>query len=370
MEIKIKKEFLYESLSWVQSVVDRKTTMPILSNVLMEAKGSSLTLTATDLEVGVIGNINVEIIQPGKVAVPAKGLYDIVKELENGLITLKTGENHWLEIQGGRSQFKLVGMDPSEFPVLPKKEEGVSFQLEATTLMEMLGKVDMAMSTDETRYNLNGILIETEEKEGKNLLRVVATDGHRLSLSERELKKKVPLEQSVIFPRKGVAEIKRMLEGKEGEVYLWVGKRQATVEKEERSLFIRLIDGQFPPYGQVIPQKGKRVLSVSREELTKALRRVSVVTTDRTHGVQFKFSPGNLEIFASNPDLGEAKEELVVQYKGGAFNVGFNAAYFLDCLAIVEDEQVVLQLGDEVSPCLIQSEIDHGFTHVIMPMRI
>ncbi|MBI4124888.1 MAG: DNA polymerase III subunit beta [Deltaproteobacteria bacterium] len=370
MEIKIDKTTLYEGLSWVQSVVERKTTMPILSNVLIEAKGSSVTLTATDLEVGVIGDLKAEVVTAGKMTVPAKGLYDMVKELPDQKVLLRKCQNNWLELECGRSRFKLVGMDPAEFPSLPKKQEGARFQLDGETLLGMLAKVDMAISSDETRYNLNGILIETETKDEKNKLRFAATDGHRLSLCERELTKKIPLEQSVIFPRKGVVELKRMLEDKEGEVSFWVDPKQAAIEKDEKFLFVRLIDGQFPPYAQVIPQKAKRVLSVSREELVRSLRRVAVVTTDRSRGVRFSLSPGHLEISANNPDLGEAKEELTCQYKGGAFSTGFNAAYFLDCLAVLGDEQVVLQLGDEVAPCLIQSETDRGFTHVIMPMRI
>lgn len=370
MELKIERNNLQEGLAWVQSVVERKTTMPILSNVLLEAKGLALSLTATDLEVVVTGTLKAEVIQSGRMTVPAKGLYDVVKELPDQRVSLKKGQNNWLEVCCGKSQFKLVGMDPAEFPALPKKQEGVSFQLDGEILLEMLRKVDMAISNDETRYNLNGILIEAETKENKNWLKFVATDGHRLSLSERELKKKLPLTQSVIFPRKGVNELKRLLEGKEGEVHLWVGEKHAAIEKEEKALLVRLIDGQFPPYAQVIPQKQKRILSANREELIRSLRRVSVVTTDRSRGVKFDLSPGHLEISANNPDLGEAKEELPVQYKGGAFTTGFNAAYFLDCLSVMEDEQVVLQLGDDVAPCLIQSEVDRGFVHVIMPMRI
>lgn len=370
MELKIQKNTFYEGLAWVQSVVERKTTMPILSNVLIEAKGASITLTATDLEVGVVGTLKAEVIQPGKLAVPAKGLYDVVKELPNQLVLLKKMENSWLEVECGKSHFKLVGMDPSEFPNLPKKQDGVAFPLECETLLAMLQKVDMAVSTDETRYNLNGIYIETETVDNKNWLRFVATDGHRLSLCYRELKKKIPLEQSVLFPRKGVAELKKMLEGKEREVYFWVGTKHAAIEKDEKALLVRLIDGRFPPYRQVIPQNQKRILSAVRGELIGSLKRVSVVTTDRARGVKFNLSPGHLEIAATNPDWGEAKEELAVQYKGATFSAGFNAAYFLDCLSVMEDEQVVLQLGDDVSPCLIQSEVDRGFTHVIMPMRI
>lgn len=370
MEFKIEQSSLYEGLGWVQSVVGRKTTMPILSNVLIEAKGSSLTLTATDLEVGVVGNLKAEVTAPGRITVPAKGLYDVVKELPDQKVSLKKLENNWLNIQCGKANFKLVGMDAAEFPALPKKQEGASFSLDGATLLEMLLKVEMAISTDETRYNLNGILIETEVKDGKNKLRFAATDGHRLSICERELQKKIPLEQSVLFPRKGVNELKRMLEGKEGDVSIWVGAKQAAIEKDEKALMVRLIDGQFPPYAQVVPQKPKRILSAPRDEVIRSLRRVAVVTTDRSRGVKFSLSPGHLEISASNPDLGEAKEELACQYKGSTFSTGFNAAYFLDCLGVMEDEQVVLQLGDDVAPCLIQSETDRGFTHVIMPMRI
>ena len=370
MEIKIEKEILSQGLAWMQSVVDRKTTMPILSNVLLEAKNNSLTLSATDLEVGVVGVVKAEVIEAGKMTVPARSLYEVVKELPNQLVSIKEGQNHWIEIKCAKSQFKLVGMNAAEFPNLPKRTDGNGFQLDAKTLLEMIQKVDFAMSTDETRYNLNGILVETGSKEGKNYLKLVATDGHRLSLSERTIDKKVPLNKGVIFPKKGVAEIKRLLEGKEGEVQFWVGEKHAVIDKDEKSLMIRLIDGQFPPYTNVIPQKQKKVLSSPRDVLIQALRRVAVVTTDRSRGVKFSISPGNLEISVNNPDLGEAKEELAVQYKGATFSVGFNAAYFLDCLGVMEDEQIVLQLNDDVSPCLIQSEFDRGFTHVIMPMRI
>ena len=370
MEIKIEKSFLNEGLNWVQSVVDRKTTMPILSNVLLEAKGNTLTLSATDLEVGVIGSFHAEVITPGKITVPARGFYDIVKELPNQMIQITAQPNHWIEIKCAKSHFKLVGMDAAEFPALPKKGEGNEFTLDVKTTLEMLSKVDFAMSTDETRYNLNGILIEAEANDGKNIIRFVATDGHRLSLSERTVDKKLPLNQGVLFPKKGVTELKRLVDGKEGDIHFWVGDKHAVINKDEKALMVRLIDGQFPPYTHVIPKNHKKVLSTPRAELLQSLKRVSVVTNDRSRGVKFSVSPGNLEISANNPDLGEAKEEMVVQYKGSTFSIGFNATYFLDCLSILEDEQVVLQLNDEVSPCLIQSEFDRGFTHVIMPMRL
>lgn len=370
MEIKIEKGLLSEGLNWVQSVVDRKTTMPILSNVLLEARGNVLTLSATDLEAVVTGSMKAEVVTPGKITVPARGFYEIVKELPNQMVQVTAQSNNWIEIKCAKSHFKLVGMDASEFPALPKRGEGNEFDLDVKTVLEMLSKVDFAMSNDETRHNLNGILVEAEAADGKNILRFVATDGHRLSLSERVISKKLPLNQGVLFPKKGVAELKRLVDGKEGDIHFWVGDKHAVINKDEKTLVVRLIDGQFPPYVHVIPKNHKKVLSTQRSGLLQALKRVSVVTNDRSKGVKFSVSPGNLEISANNPDLGEAKEEMAVQYKGNTFSIGFNAAYFLDCLSVLEDEQVVLQLNDEVSPCLIQSEFDRGFTHVIMPMRL
>lgn len=370
MEIKVARDVLSAGIGSVQNIVDRKTTMPILSNVLCEAKNNALHLSATDLEVGILNTIPCEVLSPGKITLPARGFYDIVKQLPNEKVTLIEMDNHWVTIHCAKSKFKLVGLDPKEFPTLPKKKEGTEFSLEVTTMLEMVAKTDFATSTDETRFNLNGILFESGEKSGKPVLRLVATDGHRLSLSEKEVTKKAPFSKGVLFPRKGVAEIRRLLEGSEGDVNIWIGETQAIIDKGEKRLIVRLIDGQFPPYQHVIPKKQDRIVSLPRKELVESLRRVSVVTTDRSRGVSFSFSPGNLEIQAKNPDLGEAKEELSVQYKGPTFQVGFNALYFLECLNVLEDEQVVLQLKDEVSPCLIQSEKDSGFTHVIMPMRI
>lgn len=370
MEIKIERDVLSQGLSSVQNVVDRKTTMPILSNVLCEAKNHALHFSATDLEVGVLNTVSCDVLNPGKITLPARSLYDIVKQLPNGKVTLKEENNYWMTIQCAKSNFKLVGIDPKEFPSLPKKGEGTEFQLEVKTLLEMVGKSGFAASTDETRYNLNGILFESGENKGKPVLRLVATDGHRLSLSEKEVTKKAPFTKGVLLPRKGVSEIRRLIEAQDGEVRVWIGDKHAIFDKGEKRLIVRLIDGQFPPYQHVIPKKQDRVVSLPKKELVDSLKRVSVVTTDRSRGVSFTFSPGNLEINSKNPDMGEAKEELIIKYKGPTFQIGFNAAYFLEFLNVLEDDQVVLQLKDEVSPCLIQSEKDQGFTHVIMPMRI
>lgn len=373
MEIKIQRAALLRGLALVQGVVEKKSTMPILSNTLFEATGNGLTITATDLEVGVMNTLPAEVISKGRVAIHARGIYDIVRELSENMIHLKTKDNNWITITSGSSEFKIMGLNPDEFPTLPKKGEGSQATLETTTLGAMISKTAFAMSADETRYALNGVYLEQTTDKGKTKLRMVATDGHRLSITEREIAKGWTLKKGVILPRKGIQELKKLIEGALGEdttVELWIDEKHAIAYRGTVTLVIRLIDGQFPPYGQVVPKGTKREIAVGRDAVTKALKRVSVVASSQSRGVKFAISPKNIEISSSNPDFGEAHEELSAQYRGDSFEVGFNARYFLDVLNVLEDEQAVFRMGDDTAPCLITSEMDPGFTHIIMPMRL
>ncbi len=373
MEIKIPRTDLLRGLSLVQGVVEKKSTMPILSNILFEAKGKTLTITATDLEVGVINVVPAEVIGEGRIAIHARGMYDIVRELPDSVVQIKTTDNNGVTIVCGKSEFKIMGLPPNEFPALPKRGEGSQATVDIDTLETMIQKTAFAMSLDETRYALNGVYLEQVGDKGKKTLRMVATDGHRLSIAEREITSGWSLKKGVILPRKGVMELKRLIEGAgedEKEVDVWIDEKHAIAYRGNITLVIRLIDGQFPPYGQVVPKANKRELSVGREAVVQALRRVSVVASGQSRGVRFSVSPKNLEISSSNPDFGEAHEELPAQYRGDSFEIGFNAKYFLDALNILEDEQAVFMLGDDTAPCLIRSEVDPGFTHIIMPMRL
>ncbi|MBI4126432.1 MAG: DNA polymerase III subunit beta [Deltaproteobacteria bacterium] len=361
---------LLRELQLVQSIVERKTTMPILSNVLFEAKGKYLTTTATDLEVGVTSNVSASVLRPGRVTVHARGFYDVVRELPEEMVHVNVKENHWVEVRCGRSEFKIAGLPPHEFPQLPLNIEGPACSFLCSDMAAMIEKTAFAMSTDETRYNLNGVLLETIEASKETRLRMVATDGHRLSINERKTDGKWKLPKGVIVPRKGIAEIKKLVEAGDGTFTFRADGKHITAERDRASLVVRLIDGQFPPYGQVIPKQSKRIVSLERASLAQALKRVSAVTSERSRGVKFSISPKNLEITASTPDVGEAREQLAVSYKGDPFEIGFNARYFLEALAHLEDEQAVLQLGDDTAPCLVQSETDRGFQHIIMPMRL
>ena len=370
MELKIKKSELAKRLSLAQSIVERKTTMPILANVLLEADKNCVNLCATDLEVSLSCPLDAEIIKPGKVTVNARALYDIVKELPEDKIHIQVQDNHWLKISCGRSEFELVGLSAEDFPALPKKQSGNSYRFPASSLMEMIEKTAFAMSTDEARYNLNGILLEQEGKGVKAKLRMVATDGHRLSITDRDVKGEWKLDKPVIIPRKGVTELKKLLENQEDEFEFWVGEKHIIAYGKNTTLSMRLIDGQFPPYRQVLPKDGSRVVSLERKILAQALKRVNAMASERSRGVCFNISPKHLEISSNNPDFGKAREELTVKYSGASFEIGFNGRYFLDARAVIQDEEAVLQLGDDTAPCMLRSEFDPGFTHVIMPMRL
>ncbi|PIR25724.1 MAG: DNA polymerase III subunit beta [Deltaproteobacteria bacterium CG11_big_fil_rev_8_21_14_0_20_42_23] len=369
MEIKIEKQELQRQLQLVQGIAERKTTMPILSNVLITAKDKKISLTGTDLEVAVICECKADVLEEGNVTVQAKGLFDIVKELSEDVVHIKTNEKHWLEISCGKSEFKLVGLSGDEYPALPTKGEGVSFSLPSSVITEMFSKTSFSMSNDEARYNLNGVLLETEEENGKNILRMVSTDGHRLSIVDRDLEG-VKLKRPVILPRKGVSELKRLLETQHETFSFWIDPKYAIAHCGDVTLIIRLIDGQFPPYRQVLPKKAGKILNVDRKEIYHALKRVSAMSSDRSKGVKFHIAPKVTELSTSNPDFGQAKEDVEVEYHGQSFDIGFNGRYFLDALSSLKDETCSLEFGDDTSPCVFRSEFDTGYVHVIMPMRL
>jgi DNA polymerase-3 subunit beta len=370
MKIKISRSEILKGLSIVQGIVERKTTMPILTNVLLDAEDKRLSITATDLEVGINCVFNADVLEKGKVAIHARSIYDIVRELPEEIVQINVLTGNWVEITCGKSKYKIVGLSSDEFPALPKKGDGETWKFDGSTIKQMISKTSFAMSADETRFNLNGVYLDPIKKDGKINLRMVATDGHRLSIAERELTSKCNLTKGVIVPRKGVMEIKKLVDSSEGTIDVWADTKHLIAYRDNITLVVRLIDGQFPPYEQILPKQSKRVVSLPRNSLVSALKRVSVLSTERARGVKFTISPKNLEIFSSNPDLGEAREEIEVSYKGESFDVGFNAKYFLEALSVLEDEQAVLQMGDETAPCIMRSETDRGFTHVIMPMRL
>lgn len=377
MELKIKQNDFLETLKWTQGIAERKSTMPVLSNVLLSSEGTGLSVKATDLELSISIEAPCKVLKKGSVLVNAKSLLEIVREAPHKEITLRS-QKEGVEILSGKSEFKVLGMPTSEFPAFPDRKGYNPVPVPPSQLLEMLDRTSYAVSTDESRYSLNGVYLESRAGEGKAMaLRMVATDGHRLSYVDRPIEKSLVLNEGVIVPRKALSFLHKLAEGATGGFNMAVGQRELMVSCPAKdtdeiavSLFVRLIEGKFPKYEQVIPKKNGRTVTLPRKDLVGALRRADIMAQDRAHPVCFSISPGHLEIRSANPDLGEVKEDVEVQYKGETFQVGFNARYFLDILNVLQDEQIVLELGDELTPCILRSEFDRGFLALVMPMRL
>ena len=368
MEIKAKRGDLLATLYWTQSIVERRNTMPILANALIDAQKGRIQLAATDLEVGVRGVVDGEIVKPGSVTVNAKKLYEIVREIAAEQVQLKRLENDWVEIKSGKSVFKIVGMDAREFPQFPTFEARGQATVPANVLRGMIERTIFAVSTDETRYSLNGVFIE---QSAGGTVRMVSTDGHRLAFEEQALGT-LALNKGVILPRKGLGELRKLLEsGDEGVVAIGFKENMALVSRERVELFMRLIDGDFPDYTKVIPKGNPNLAKVEHGELLQSLRRVSILSNERYKGVKMDFSANHISISANNPDLGEAVEEIDAEYGGAPISIGFNARYILDVLTVLgSDGEITIELKDELSPSVIRNSGTPAYLYVLMPMRL
>jgi DNA polymerase III subunit beta len=367
MEFKIEKAALLQGLYLAQGISDRKSTMPILANVLLRTDGKDkLLVAATDLNVTVTAELPCKVDKDGGLTVGAKHLHEIVKSLPGDDLSLKRTENHYADIKAGKVEYKVVGMPDRDFPKLPNHREVKFAKVDAATLRDMIAKTFFSISTDETRYHLNGVLFESDGKVG----RMVSTDGHRLSKVERPLEGGPKLAQGIIIPRKGLMEVRRALETADGQIELGIDKGHLFVRVGSVALSVKLIDAQFPPYDQVIPKENDKVVIAPRAGLLEALRRISIMSSDKTWGIKLGVKKGALQVASDNPDLGEAREEIDVSYDGAALTVGFNAKYFIELLAEMEGDEVKLELNGELDPGLVRPADGKGYLGVVMPMRI
>lgn len=367
----VNRENFLRGLSRVQNIVERKNTVPILSNVLLDGTGEKLKLLATDMEIGLSGYLEVAIKSEGAVTISARKLYEIIKELPaESEISLQVKDNNVSQITCGTSSFDLKGLPAQDFPNLPSYEDSNFFSLDSNAFKEMIRKTIYAASTDETRYNLTGILFAMEEDSGKSFIRMVATDGHRLAMVTREANGKIRPGESVVIPRKSLNEVKRLLDEGDGDIELDFAKQHGVFRKDSIILTTRLIDMSFPSYQQVVPKGDMGAAIVSRGALTSAIRRVSILSSERSRAVKFSFSGTDLTVHTNNPDLGAATETVPIQYDGNDVEITFNAKYMLDTLGTMDADDITVNLSDELSPCLITQKEDEGYIAVIMPMRV
>lgn len=371
MKLTIKKDEILKGLQRIQGVVEKKNTMPILSNMLLIADSSGLEIIATDLEIGLRGRYTAAIEKPGAVTVSAKKMYEIVRELPADDIQIKAEENNWVKIQSGRSQFKLVGLPKDEYPALPDVAEEGMIVIEGDMLRDMIKKTLYAVGENDARYVLNGLFVHMTQTKGGLNIRMVGTDGHRLSMVDRVVDAKHK-EENVIIPKKAMVELRRLLEEDtpKAELRLGFSKNHALFKRDGLIMVSKLIDGNYPNYLQVVPAKNTKKITVSKDIFSHAVKRVSILSKEKTNAVKIQLEPGKLVLSTNNPEVGEANEELGVDYKGEAMAIGFNSRYLMDVLSAMDRETISLELSDALSPCLITEEGDDNYKCVVMPMRV
>jgi DNA polymerase-3 subunit beta len=373
MKITIERGALLKSLNHVQSVVERRNTIPILSNVLMQASGGTLSFTATDLDMEIVESLVADVIEEGGTTAPAHTLYDIVRKLPDGAqVQLEFGgEDPRIILRSGRSEFALACLPREDFPVLSAGDLPHKFSIEAKDLAKLIDKSKFAISTEETRYYLNGIYFHvTDGADGPQKLRAVATDGHRLARVETAAPAGSESMPGIIVPRKTVLEIGRLIEDSEGSVEIAVSDAKIRIEYEGAVLTSKLIDGTFPDYNRVIPDGNDKVLNVNGKEFSQAVDRVATISTEKSRAVKLNLERGRLMLAVTNPESGNASEEILVDYAADPLEIGFNARYLLDITSHLDGDEAHFLLADSGAPTIVQDAKEKDALYVLMPMRV
>jgi DNA polymerase III subunit beta len=365
MKFSAARETLLKPLQTVVGVVERRQTMPILSNVLLSTQGTKLSITATDLEVEMVAEAEVKGEGNGEITVPGRKLHDIFRALPEGSAVELNLNGDRLTVKAGRSRFTLSTLRAADFPTIDEIGAKQTLRLNSGDLRRLVEKTHFSMAQQDVRYYLNGLLLETEKKR----LRAVATDGHRLALSEVDLLAAASRDEQLIVPRKGVLELSRLLDG-DGEVQIALGANHIRVQLDGIRLTSKLIDGRFPEYGRVVPAQPKNVIKADRNLFRQALQRTAILSNEKYRGVRLELSANSVVLQANNPEQEEAVETLEVEYGGDAMEIGFNVNYLLDALAAVESEQVEFGVTDANSSCLIREPGGDRTKFVVMPMRL
>lgn len=362
MKIKSSKENFLAGIQTVQNIVSTKTTLPILANILLETKKKSLRLNATDLDIGISCEIPVEIIEEGAITIPAKRFSDIMREFPSGDITVHAKKNNQIDIEGQNCRFKLNGLPRDEFPKFPEFKDKEVIQIEQNTLKEMLRLTAFAVSHEESRYVLNGVLLEISGE----IIRIVATDGRRLAKIEKKIPAPTPNDVAVIIPIKAVQEINRNLKD-EGVLSLMVGMNQVLFDIDGVLIATRVIEGEFPNYTQVIPKPVKTRVKLNTQELLSSIRRANLLSTPDFQAIRFEVFPDKMVISKTTPDVGESREEIPVQYDGAEMVVGFNPQFLIDFLKNINQEQIDMELLGADKPAVMRLG---DYLYLTLPMRI
>jgi DNA polymerase III subunit beta len=373
MELTVAKADLQKELQLCQGVVEKRSTIPILSNVLLKASDGALQIAATDLDVTILSSCAAKITTPGGVTIEAKRLFDIVRSLPDDDVHVTMQENNSLLVESGTAKFRLLGLPAEDYPTLPSVTATETYTVPLDELKTMVAKVKFAITHEETRFQLNGALLKIQPAK----IEMVATDGHRMALINfpQGNGKKKGTDLTILVPRKALEEIMKLESGEDGTVRFGVSENHLFFEAAERRLLARMIDVNFPNYMEVIARDNDRHVMVDRERLLSTIRRISLVANERTRAVRFDFAPGKLTVSSTNPELGDARETVPIDYAGNPFFVGLNAAYVTDFLSAVDTPSVALDLKDENSQCIGRpssndADLPYEYLYVVMPMRL
>ena len=372
MKTTVNKNDILPVLSKIQGLAGRKTNLAITTSILIQTEQSGLSVTATDLETGFEGLYPAKIDAQGIIAINARKFYEIVRDFPSEDIYINEIENHWIEIGNQTVEYHIVGLNPDDFPEIPKIEEVDFFEIDSASFADMIEKtVVISGASDDNRAHIIGVLAERIEDKKQKIFRLVSTDGSRLCKVDHVFNKdfELPAGSKVLIPKKGLTEVAKFLD-KEGPVRLGIKENNFIVKKERETLIIRLLEGDFPEYGDIVVKSDGHDIPMDRKLFLMMLKRMSILSSDEYKGVIFHFNKGKLLINSTNPDIGESKEDMDISYKGDPVEVMYNPKFFIDTLGVIDDDNVILNIVDEEKPCKIEGEKDKSFLSVIMPMRI
>jgi DNA polymerase-3 subunit beta len=369
MEFKINRNTFLDGIQKTLGIVEKKTTMPILNNVLLKTEHNKLKIVATDREISLISDYDAEIAEKGEITLSAKKLYEMVREIQGEIVHF-TKNNNVVKVTSQRAVYKIPGLPADDFPSVSDDKDIKFYNIHGNILKDLINKTSFAMATDEMRKNLNGVLLESTSEGSNHLLRMVATDGHRLALAKAETMENCPeMDKGIIIPRKGLMEVKRIIDEHES-VGIGINKNMFIVKTENTLLKVSLVDADYPDYKRVIPaEKGIGVV-LEKESFLHALKRMNVVSSERYSGVILSFSEGKMTLNSTNLDVGEAMEEIDIVYKGDDIDVGFNVNYLIDSISVINQDSILFEVGQGLKPSVVKPAEGDNFLCIVMPLKI
>jgi DNA polymerase-3 subunit beta len=373
MEFNIKREVFLDGIQKTLSIVERRTTIPILNNVLVRAVGKNdLCVIATNREIGLVAHYEAEVGNPGAITLSARKLYEMIREIQGESIHVKMNDMNWVNVSCGKVSYKIPGISADDYPKVESDDKQKYFTINSGMLTEMIEKTFFAMSQEEMRINLNGVFMEVEQQESGGRMRMVATDGHRLSLVEMDLgpQKFLELEKGIIIPRRGVSEIRKLLEQGDEDVEIGVEKGTIVLKKKNTFLKISLIDADYPDYKRVISMDKGNMVELDRDQFLRALRRMGVMATDKYNGVRIKISGDRMQLNSTNPDVGEANDEVDIVPQDKEMDVVYNVRYLIDAVEVLDEEKMVFEMREGLRPGTVRPAVKENYLCIIMPLKV